>query len=144
MYLLQCVCGQWGMGVLSHVFSVSVSYSKLKVLVAQSCLTLCNPMDCSPTGFSVHGFSGQEYQSGQPFPSPGDLPNPRIKPGSSALQADSLLSQKVAGCKLIRWGGNQDVTMVSIVYINIYMCMKTVLLFLILALISRYSSQALC
>jgi len=29
---------------------------KVKVLVAQSCLTFCNPMDCSSSGFSVHGF----------------------------------------------------------------------------------------
>ena len=36
------------------------------------------------------GFSRQEYRSGYPFPSPGDLPDPAIKPGSSALQADSL------------------------------------------------------
>ena len=36
------------------------------------------------------GFSRPEYCSGQPFPSPGDLPNPGIEPGSPALQADSL------------------------------------------------------
>ena len=36
------------------------------------------------------GFSRQEYWSGQPFPSPGYLPNPGIKPRSPALQADSL------------------------------------------------------
>ena len=47
-------------------------------------------MDGSPPGSSVHGFSKQEYWSGLPFPSPEDLPNPRIKPGSPALQADSL------------------------------------------------------
>ena len=35
-------------------------------------------------------FSRPEYQSGKPFPSPGDLPNPGIKPRSPALQADSL------------------------------------------------------
>ena len=35
-------------------------------------------------------FSRPEYWSGQPFPSPGDLPNPRIKPGSPTLLADSL------------------------------------------------------
>ena len=35
-------------------------------------------------------FSRPEYWSGQPIPSPGDLPNPGIKPGSPALQADSL------------------------------------------------------
>ena len=39
------------------------------------------------------GFSRQEYWSGLPFPSPGDLPNPGIKPGSSALQTDALLSE---------------------------------------------------
>ena len=109
--------------------------------VAQSCLTLCYPVDCSPPGSSVHGifqarilervaiyarnlllkrekkkniyiyipcmlrhfspvqlcatlwtvacqvplfvgFSRQEYWSGSPFPSPGELPNPGIKPMS--------------------------------------------------------------
>ena len=39
------------------------------------------------------GFSRQELWSGVPFPSPGDLPDPGIKPGSPALQADSLLSE---------------------------------------------------
>ena len=36
------------------------------------------------------GFPRQEYWGGLPFPSPGDLPNPGIKPASPALQADSL------------------------------------------------------
>ena len=35
-------------------------------------------------------FSRQVYQSGLPFPSPGDLPDPRVRPTSPALQADSL------------------------------------------------------
>ena len=39
------------------------------------------------------GFSRQEYWSGLPFPSPGDLPDPGIEPESPALQADSLLSE---------------------------------------------------
>ena len=38
-------------------------------------------------------FSRQEYGSGLPFPSPGDLPDPGIEPGSPALQADALLSE---------------------------------------------------
>ena len=38
-------------------------------------------------------FSRQEYWSGLPFPSPGDLPDPGIKPGSPALQVDSLPSE---------------------------------------------------
>ena len=36
------------------------------------------------------GFSRQEYWSGLPFPSPGDLPNPGIKPKSAALQAEAF------------------------------------------------------
>ena len=39
-------------------------------------------------------FSRQEYWSGWPFPPPGDLPNPGIKPRSPALQADSLPSEQ--------------------------------------------------
>ena len=39
------------------------------------------------------GFSRQEYWSGLPFPSPGDLPDPGIEPGYPVLQADSLLTE---------------------------------------------------
>ena len=53
--------------------------------VAQSCLTLCNPWTIQ----SVE-FSRPEYWSGQPFPSPGDLLNSRIKPMSPTLQTDYL------------------------------------------------------
>ena len=47
------------------------------MLVAQSCLTLCNPMDCSPPGSSVHGFLQARMLSGLPFPSPGESSRPR-------------------------------------------------------------------
>ena len=39
------------------------------------------------------GFSRQEYWSGLPFPSPGDLPDPEIEPRSPTLQADALISE---------------------------------------------------
>ena len=39
------------------------------------------------------GFSRQEYWNGLPFPSPGDLPDPGIKPGSPTLEADALTSE---------------------------------------------------
>ena len=39
------------------------------------------------------GFSRQEYRSGLPFPSPGDLPDPGIEPGSPALRAEALPSE---------------------------------------------------
>ena len=45
------------------------------------------------------GISKQEYWSGFPFPSPGDLPDPGIEPRSPALQADSLLSEPPANPK---------------------------------------------
>ena len=64
------------------------------VLGAQLCLTVCDPMDCSPPGSSVHGILRQGYWSGLPFPSPGDLPDPGIEPRSPELQVDSLLSEQ--------------------------------------------------
>ena len=60
--------------------------------VAQSCPTLCNPVNYSLPGSSM-GFSRQEYWSGLLFPSPGDLPNPGIEPGSPTLWADALPSE---------------------------------------------------
>ena len=72
---------------------------KLKALVTQSCLTLCNPIDCSSPGSTVHGifqarilewvassFSRECTQLR-------DLPDPVIEPGSPALQADALPSE---------------------------------------------------
>ena len=59
---------------------------KVKVLVAQSCLTLLDPMDVARQAPLSVGLSGQEYWSGLPFPSPANLPDPGIKLGSAALQ----------------------------------------------------------
>ena len=50
------------------LFNLNVAAAAAKSL--QSCPTLCDPMDCSLPGFSVHGFSRQEHWSGLPFPSP--------------------------------------------------------------------------
>ena len=61
-------------------YKASLLFWKWKVKVPQSRATLCNPMD----------FSRPEYWSGWPFPSPGDLPNPRIETRPPALQEDSL------------------------------------------------------
>ena len=77
-------------------------------LVAQSCPTLCDPLDCSPPGSSVNGiFFRQEYWNGLPFPPPGDLPNPEIKPTSlvsPTLQADSVPTDQsqVNPCESLR------------------------------------------
>ena len=59
-------------------------------LVAQSCPALCNFMDLARQAPLSMGFSRQEYWSGLPFPTPGDLSNPGIKPRFPALQADYL------------------------------------------------------
>ena len=64
-----------------------------RVTTAHSCPTLCDPMDCSPPESSFHGVFQARILSGLPFPSPGDLPDPGIEPGSLALQADSLPSE---------------------------------------------------
>ena len=56
----------------------------------QSCLTVCDPMDCSLQAPLSMGFSRQEYWSELPFPSPGDLPDPGIEP-------ISLMSPALAG-----------------------------------------------
>ena len=61
--------------------------------VSQLCLTLCDPWTVACLALLSKGFSRQEYWSGLPFPSPGDLPDPGIELGSPALQADSLLSE---------------------------------------------------
>ena len=59
------------------------SLEKVKVKLTQSCLTLCHSRQSMK-------LSRPEYWSGQPFPSPVDLPNPGIEPRSPALQEDSL------------------------------------------------------
>ena len=59
-------------------------------LVAQSRLTLCDPMDHASQAPLPMEFSRHEYWSGLPFPSPGDLPDPGIETRSPALQANSL------------------------------------------------------
>ena len=69
-----------------------MSISSVCVLVTQSCLTLCEPVDCSPPGSSVLGILQARRLQWVPFPSPGDLPDPGIKPRSPALQVDSLPS----------------------------------------------------
>ena len=63
----------------------------------EMCVLSCSVLSSSVTPWTAAhqaplsmGFSRPEYWSGLPFPSPGDLPNPEIKLGSPALQADSL------------------------------------------------------
>ena len=61
--------------------------------VVKLCPTLETPWTATCQAPLSMGFSGQEYWSGLPFPSPGDLSNAGIEPGSPALQADALSSE---------------------------------------------------
>ena len=63
------------------------------VLVIQSCPTLVTPWTVAHQDPLSTGFHRQAYRSGVSFPSPGDLPDSRSKPGSPALRADSLPSE---------------------------------------------------
>ena len=65
--------------------------------VAQSCMTLCNTIDCSPSGSSVHGISQARILEWLPFPAPGDLPNPGIKPPKSPALAGGFFAMGPPG-----------------------------------------------
>ena len=65
----------------------------VRLFRAISCLTLCDPWTVACQAPLTREFFRQEYWSGLPCLSPGDLPNPGIKSRSPALHADSLLSE---------------------------------------------------
>ena len=82
---------------LTHVWEYPLTFSRRLACVYAKLLllgpTFGDPMDFSPPGSLSMGLSRQEYWSGFPFPSLGDLLDPRIKPESPvfpALQADYL------------------------------------------------------
>ena len=80
----------------AHQSLPSFTVSHCCCLVTKLCLTLCNPMDCSLLGSSVHGISQQEYSSGLQFLPLGDLPGAGIKHKSSTL-AGRFFTTKPAG-----------------------------------------------
>ena len=71
----------------------SQMYINIKVKVLRHVQLFGTPWTVACQAPLSMGFSRQEYWSGSPIPSPGGLPNPGIKPGSPALQADSLPSE---------------------------------------------------
>ena len=75
--------------------------------VTQSCLTLCDSMD-SPLPV---GFCRQEYWRGLPFPPPGDLPDPGIKPWTPEWQADYLPAEPLWKPASLRTGAKPPVPM---------------------------------
>ena len=90
----------WLLQVLVAALEFSFSHARFSLWhvgvsvcsVTQSSLTLFGPMDCSPPGSSVMGFSRQEYWSGLPFPLPGNLPDRGI---NSHVSCASLIGRQI-------------------------------------------------
>ena len=85
----RCLWLPWCFQKIVGSSQLTFSRQWMKVISECSCAQLlshvqlfCDPMDCSLSGSSVHGFSKQEYWSELLFPPPGDLPDPWIKPES--------------------------------------------------------------
>ena len=70
---------------LIHTHILKYIYIMLLFCCLSRAKLFCDPMDCSPPGPLSMGFPRQEYWSGLPFSSPGDLPNPGIEPLSPML-----------------------------------------------------------
>ena len=92
---------------MSHlVVSILSTFTKLLsvdlvcVLVTQSCLTLCDPMNQVPLPVE---FFRQEYWSGLPIPPPRDLPDPEIKTMSPALSSGFLTTEPPGNSHLQMW-----------------------------------------
>ena len=79
-------------GRRTHPDRNSQCHTRAHMLSPFSHVQLCEPMDCGPTGSSVHGILQQEYWSGWPCPPPGDLPG--IEPAS--LMSPALASRFLA------------------------------------------------
>ena len=82
----------WAQCYLYHLNSIMYCYS------VESEVKSLSRLFAIPWNVTYHaplsmGFSRQEYWSELPFPSPGDLPDPGIQPGSPALRADALTSE---------------------------------------------------
>ena len=69
------------------------SLSLVRLFVTLRTVLFVTPQTVAYQASLSMGFSRQEFWSGLPFPSPGDLPNPGIEPGSPSLEADALTSE---------------------------------------------------
>ena len=99
------------------LFVWNINAPDIKVWVAQLCPILCDRMDCGPPGSTVHGILQARILEWYPFPSPGDLPDPEIKPGTlhcrqflyhmshqgrSSRSKTSLLGERCTSLKVCR------------------------------------------
>ena len=79
--------------LVSVVFHKISNVLKVKVKSLSRVQLFATPLTRAYQASPSMGFSRQEYWSGLPFPSPGDLPNPGFEPRSPVLQADALPSE---------------------------------------------------
>ena len=75
--------------------------------ITQSCLTLCHPMDCRPSGSSVHGILQARILEWVAIPFSRGFSNPGIKPRSPTLKADSLPSE-TSGKQIMKTSSKQS------------------------------------
>ena len=80
-------------GFKKGIGNVNLTIDKVKVKSLSHVWLFATPWTVAYQAPPSMVFSRQEYWSGMPFPSPGDLPNPGIEPRSPALQADALPSE---------------------------------------------------
>ena len=82
---------KWGKELNRHFSKEAMKWSEVKLL--SRAWFFATPWTVTYQSPLSMGFSRQEYWSGLPFPSPGDLADPGIEPGSPAFQADALTSE---------------------------------------------------
>ena len=87
---LMRTCNQLAIKCAQMKDSGKFTYKNISCACMLSLVTLCNPVNSSQPGSSSIGFSRQEFQSGLPFPPPGNLPDPRV-------ELTSLMSPSQAG-----------------------------------------------
>ena len=81
------------MVISPHWYHLSKDGS-VRAKLLQLCLIVCSPRDCTRQAPLSMGFFRQEYWSGLPFPSLGDLPDPGVKSAFLSLAGDSLRSEE--------------------------------------------------
>ena len=78
------------------------------------CTTLCNPIDCSLPGSSVHGILQVRILDWVAIPFPGNLPDPGIEPGSLTLQADCSQSEPPGLAHNERYNSPEEIMMLFV------------------------------
>ena len=115
-------------GFVSWLCYLAAAAASAKSL--QSCPTLCNPWTVGCQAPLSMEFSRQDYWSRLPGPSPWDLPNPGIKPGSPALQAYSLPTEppgKFPPGSFFKYAGISIISQVSVLLMYIFRELQIIL-----------------